>query len=241
MLIGIVPSIALITCFALIFTIFSIREDDLKKKVLFWEPLTEYFILSSLIFVFHSLMETLEWISRVTSVDIEGIRHDYYLFLSLAIILVNLNYTLRLGRFLNVKLNLPDLLFGRFGIVFLYASVFWLLSLHISEFHELSKTITFISDFVYTLSIPIIFLILRAVIVNRRLEDEDYIIIPFETIDKSAGVSLSFSLLSIGILMLYSGYEDVYEILELFSLVTFVVSGESFRRDSFELLKLLRR
>ena len=225
---------------SLIFTIMLLNHSKpvVTNVSTLWKFVTTYLLLASSIFLVISAVELLEFLSDFglfSGADVINYTTYVYIVIPAALIL-HAYAAYRLKSI--VEFSAESIHPNRIGMPIMYAAVFWLLAIELPEFGTVAYDITLISEFVYILSLPVILSIIYLTIKEKRIEDA-IIQLPIESVDRLAGISLSLAIFSLAVFMKVHRYHIVYDQLEAFALMVFIVSGELYRRSLFKMRKII--
>lgn len=224
---------------SIIFTIMLLNySKPLATNVSLWRFVTTYLLMASIIFLAISVVELLEFLNDFGLFSgADTINYATYVYLVIpASLLIHIYAIYRLHSI--VEFNVENFHPNRIGMPIVYVAIFWLLSIELPEFGSVAYDITLISEFIYILSLPIVLAIIYLTLKEKKIEDA-IIQLPIESIDKLAGISLSIAIFSLAVFMKVHRYHIVYDQLEAFALMVFIVSGELYRRTLFKIRKIM--
>ena len=236
----ITASLGIVSSFALLYFLGTMKDEDFDKMIWYWNTLNKYFIISAILFTLICFMELLELVSRFTGIEIYETKIPYYSVITFIIFIIMLNILRIIVKIEGVFSNPGSSVFlSRFGIILLYIIVFLSSVDHIKNIYSFYYYAEVVSEVIYVLSIPIIiYMVFRSVKYDELIKD-GVIVVPPHIPAKFLGVAASFLIFSIAFLILLGGGEKSYNILELGSLIAFVLAGDSYRRDMDKALKLV--
>ncbi|AKG92018.1 hypothetical protein GAH_00643 [Geoglobus ahangari] len=202
-----------------------------------WSFVTTYLLLSSLVFLIISIVELFEFLSdfRILTFEVPNLEAYLYVVMPLSFA-IHVYAIYRLSTLVEFRVENVDP--NRIGLPVVYVSIFWLLSIELPEFGRVAYDIVLLSEFVYILSLPVVAAIIYLTLREKRIEHA-IIQLPMESIDRLSGISLSIALFSLAVFMNVHSYHLVYDQLEAFSLIVFIVSGELYRRNLFRMMKII--
>ncbi len=221
-----------------IFTIMILSTG--KEKVhdsIIWSFLTTYFLYASFLFLIMVFSEITEFLgfsdSEIYGTEFHLMMYLYVVLpLAIAVHIYGIWKLISLFEFSTETLDLKTA-----GLPLVYSGLFWVISAEITEYPAISKVVITVSDFAYVISLPVLLLIIYYTLKEKKYE-EAIIQSPMKSIDKIAGVSISFAVFSLAVMMKIYGHIDAYNILEAFALLMFVFSGELYRRTIFSMREM---
>ncbi len=223
---------------SLIFTVMILSTG--REKVhdsIIWSFLTTYALYTSVLFLIIVFSEITEFLGYS---DIWFLVNELHLLMYLYVVLpisigIHLLAIIKLGNLFEFNLESIDLKTA--GLPIIYSGVFWVVSAEITEYKFISDVMIAISEFAYLISLPVLIVVIYYTLKEKKYEDA-IIQSPIKSVDRIAGISMSFVLFSLAVMMKLYGHEDSYHILEAFALLVFAVSGELYRRTIFSLRKI---
>jgi len=223
---------------SIVFTIMilSTGKERVNESAI-WSFLTTYLLYTSLIFliiVFSEIIEFFEFFNyKMFSPEFNQMLY-LYLVLPLSI-LMHLYGIYRLSSLFEFSFELIDLKVA--GLPLIYSAVSWVTAVEITEYKFISIVVVSLSEIAYAISLPILIVIIYFTLKEKQYE-EAIIQSPIGSVDRIAGISMSFVIFSLAVLMRVYHHMGSYDILEAFALLMFVVSGELYRRTIFSLRKI---
>lgn len=202
-----------------------------------WSFLTTYLLYASFVFLILVFSEITEFVG-ISDAEIGGTEFHLLIYLYVFIplsIMVHIFGIKRLTDLFEFSTETLDL--KNAGLPLLYSGLFWVLSAEITEYPAILNAVTIISEIAYAISLPVILVIVYFTLKEKKYE-EAIIQSPIKSIDRVAGISISFAVFSLAVMMKIYGYVDSYNILEAFALLMFVFSGELYRRTIFSMRKM---
>jgi Na+/phosphate symporter len=108
---------------------------------------------------------------------------------------------------------------------------------HIKDSGKVCNYVTYLSEIIYIALFPaLVYIIVRSKKYNELIK-KGTIVIPPHTPNIFLSIAVSFILFFLAILMLFTGNEETYNILEAGALFAFVLVGYSYGRDMEKALK----
>ena len=216
--------------------ILSTGREKVHDSII-WSFLTTYLLYSSVLLLIIVFSEITEFFGVVS---IGPMVNDFHAILYLYVVLplsvvIHAFGIYKLNDLFEYSIESVDLKIA--GLPLVYSGLFWVIAAEITEYPMISGVMIPVSEIAYAISLPVLVVIIYFTIKEKKYE-EAIIQSPIKSVDRIAGISMSFAIFSLAVMMKVYGHEDSYNILEAFALLTFVVSGELYRRTIFSLRKI---
>jgi len=219
----------------LLFTVMVIiaKKQNAHESVI-WSFLTTYLLYTSLIFLIFVFSEATEFLEYFYGINIpEGFRPALYLYIILPFSVIVHAYGVYRMKHL-FEFSIEDIDLKVVTLPLAYSIIVWVFASEVSRYPFIFSAVEDIARVAFLISLPILIALIYLTVKEKKFE-EAIIQSPINSIDKIAGVSLSFVALSSAVMMKVYGYENVYDVLEGFTLFMFILSGELYRRTIFSL------